>query len=83
MTNNLAITDSSKPAGYAVEITAADSDLAREVRALYIGGAGDVVVVTHGGSSVTFVGVLAGSILPVRCKRVSLATTATNIVGMY
>lgn len=53
-------------------------------RALYIGGEGDVVVVTEDGTAVTYVGVPAGSILPVVAKRVnSTNTTATDIVGMY
>jgi hypothetical protein len=50
--------------------------------ALYVGGGGDVAVVTVAGSTVTFVGVLAGSIIPVQCRQVLNATTATNIVGL-
>lgn len=48
---------------------------------LYVGGAGDIVVVTEGGDEVTLVGVPAGSYVWVRGKRVKAATTATNIVG--
>lgn len=71
------------PAFDAVAITPADSDLANEVRALYIGGAGNVAVKTQGGTTVVFVGLLAGAILPVRCRQVrSTSTTATNIVGL-
>lgn len=52
-------------------------------RSLYVGGAGDVVVVAPDDSAVKFVGVPAGTVLPVRAKRVNLTgTTATNIVGM-
>jgi len=50
--------------------------------ALYIGGAGDVAVVTAGGTTVTFVGAVAGSIIPVQCQQVLAATTATSIVGL-
>lgn len=50
--------------------------------ALYVGGGGDVAVVTVAGTTVTFVGALAGSILPIQCKKVLDATTATNIVGL-
>lgn len=51
--------------------------------ALYVGGAGDVAIVTFAGTTVTFVGVLAGSIIPVTCKQVlSTGTTATSIVGL-
>lgn len=52
-------------------------------RALYIGGAGDVVVVMASGAVLTFVGVPAGTLLPVRCTRVnSTNTTATSIIGL-
>lgn len=50
---------------------------------LYIGGAGDVSVVTEGGDTVTFVGLVAGSYVWVRTSKVrSTSTTATNIVGL-
>lgn len=40
-------------------------------------------VVTRGGSSVTFTGVAAGSILPVAVNRVlATGTTATNIMAL-
>lgn len=71
------------PAFDAVAITPADSDLATSVRALFVGGAGNVAVKTVGGTTLTFTGVVAGSILPVRCVQVlSTGTTATNIVGL-
>jgi hypothetical protein len=52
--------------------------------ALYVGGTGDVSVdLTEGGTAVVFVGVPAGTILPVVGTRVnSTATTATNMVWM-
>jgi len=53
-------------------------------RALYVGGAGDVKVVTVGGSTVIFSAVPAGTILPVAVVRVfSTGTTATSLVGMW
>lgn len=54
-------------------------------RALYVGGAGDISVLAEDDTApVTFVGVQAGSVLPVRAKAVRLAgTTATNLVAMY
>jgi len=49
-----------------------------------VGGAGNIKVDTLGGDTVTFTGVLAGSILPVRILKVySTDTTATNIVAVY
>lgn len=51
--------------------------------ALYIGGTGDVAVVTKGGTTVTFSAVPVGAILPIRCTKVmSTNTTATLILGL-
>jgi hypothetical protein len=51
---------------------------------LYVGGDGDLKVTTIGGDDVTFVGVLAGTFLPVHVLRVwSTGTTATNIVALW
>ena len=53
-------------------------------RALYVGGAGNVVAITLAGVAITFVGVQAGAILPIVAKRVnSTLTTATSIVALY
>jgi len=53
-------------------------------RALYVGGAGNVAVTLIHGDTVTFVGVSAGTFLPVRAKTVkSTGTTATFILGLY
>ena len=73
------------PGEHAAAVTPNDStDLATFARALYIGGAGNVKVNTIRGETVTFSGVLAGSILPVRVARVhSTDTTATNIVALW
>ena len=58
--------------------------LAQQARALYIGGAGDIIVINPNGTAVTFVGVLAGTILPIQTSRViAIGTTATNIVAIY
>lgn len=51
-------------------------------RALYVGTGGDLAVVTDAGQTVTFTGVLGGTILPVKVSQVKAATTASNIVGM-
>ena len=66
-------------------ITPSDStDLDWLTRGIYVGGAGDVVAVLPGGSTVTFVGALAGSVLPIAAKRVnSTSTTATDLVALY
>ncbi len=70
-------------AGSATAITPADSDLDNQMRSLYIGGSGNLKVTTVNGHAVTFVGLVAGTILPVSVKRVwSTGTTATNIIGL-
>ncbi len=59
------------------------ADLALATRALYVGGFGNVAVVTVGGSDVIFAEVAAGSVLPVRVRRVkATGTTATAILGL-
>jgi hypothetical protein len=53
-------------------------------RGIYVGGAGDVAAVMVDGTVLTFVGVQAGSLLPIRCKRVnSTNTTATDMLALY
>ena len=47
----------------------------------YVGGDGDVAVVTAGGTTVTFTAVAAGSYIPLQVVKILVATTATNIVG--
>jgi hypothetical protein len=51
---------------------------------LYIGGAGDIAVITVGGDEVIFTGVLAGQFIPVQVIRLSsVGTTATNILALW
>lgn len=65
-------------------LTPSDSTELAVTRGLYIGGAGDVKVDMAVQGTVTFVGVLAGSLLPIQVKRVyATGTTATNIVSLY
>ena len=73
------------PADNAAAVTPSDStDLAFTSRALYVGGAGNIVVTMAGGGDVTFTAVPAGSILPIRVSRVkSTSTTATSIINLY
>lgn len=52
-------------------------------RGLFVGGAGDVVVVRRDGEQVTFTGVAAGTWLPIRVAGVmATGTTATSIVQL-
>jgi len=73
------------PAIRAAAVTPNDStDLSFVTRSLYVGGAGNVSVdLAESGTAVVFVGVPAGTFLPIRAKRVrSTGTTATNIVAL-
>jgi hypothetical protein len=55
-----------------------------ECRGIYVGGAGNLVVVKPNGSTVTITGALAGTIIPIKAIRVnSTSTTATNLVALY
>jgi hypothetical protein len=70
----------------AAAVTPSDStDLTNgECRALYIGGTGAVSLDVGNSTAVVFAGVPAGTVLPVRAKRVrSTGTAATNIVALY
>lgn len=66
-------------------VTPSDSaELTQVGRALYVGAAGNVAVTTQDGSALTFVGVPAGSTLPVRAKKVlATGTTATSILNLW
>lgn len=51
---------------------------------LYVGGLGDLAVTTTGNDDVTFVGINAGSFIPVHILKIkSTGTTATNILALW
>lgn len=51
---------------------------------LYVGGTGNLRVLTAGGDTVTFSNVQAGTFIPVQVLRVyATSTTATNIVALW
>lgn len=69
----------------AVAVAKSDTvDLPTEM-VIYVGGAGDVSVIPAGGETpVTFIGLTAGSAVPVMVRRVRNAgTTATSLLGVY
>ena len=74
-----------EPARRALAVTPNnDADMAGISRAIYVGGAGNLELVTRGGDTVVLVGVPAGSLLPIQARRIRAAsTTATNIVILY
>ena len=67
----------------AFAITKSDTVFANglEARGLYVGVAGDVSVQTKNGTILTFTGVAAGQILPLRVVAVRAASTASGFVG--
>lgn len=74
-----------EPADKAKAVTTSNTaNLSPNARALYVGVAGDVKVDVPGSATaVTFVGVAAGTILPVQVQRVyATGTTATNIIAL-
>lgn len=70
------------PAEGHFSITPADSDLSIVPRAIYCGGAGNVVVRSKADVDVTYA-VSAGTYLMIRAKQVRASTTATGLVGLY
>lgn len=61
-----------------------DADLPKHCRALYVGTGGDLAVLMSDASTVTLKAVPAGSLLPIRVRRVlSDGTTASDIVALY
>ena len=71
-------------AGDGFAITPSDSvDFDIDAAAIYVGGTGTVVLVTAKGNVLTFVGVPAGTILPIDTSRVNVtSTTATAMIGL-
>lgn len=65
----------------AFAVTPSDATTQR-ANAIYVGAAGNVAVKTEDGTTVTFVGAQAGTILPVRTMQVlATNTTASSLVG--
>lgn len=77
--------EQSAPASRAFAITPADgANLTNNIRAIYVGGAGNLKIDTVGGDTVTLTGVLVGVVYWIRAKKVnSTGTTATNLIGLY
>lgn len=80
--------DAIKPAGNAWAVTKSDSTVFKnQTRAIYVGGAGDVYAWMwdpEAGkyASIPFIGVAAGTTLPIETMKIMAATTATNILGL-
>ena len=76
--------DATVSARRAVAVTLNDSTVIENTRALYIGGAGNLKVSMVEGGDVTFIGLLAGTILPVQVTKCwSTDSTVTNVLALY
>lgn len=74
------------PADKGFAVTPSDSvNFAQgQCRGIYVGVAGDVVVVHTDGSTVTYKSLAAGIVHPIRAYRINAtSTTATNMVALY
>jgi hypothetical protein len=80
-----ALKDSTAPIAEAAAITPHDTNLlANTCRAVYVGGAGSIVAdMELTGTTITFAGATAGSVLPIRVIRVKTASTATLLLCLY
>jgi len=79
--------DATVAAHKAVAVVPSDVTVLNVTRGLYVGVAGNVAVVMAddavAGTVSTFVGVPAGTILPVQVVKVMVATTATSMLALY
>jgi hypothetical protein len=67
----------------AVNLAGADVPFNEPMLSVFVGGAGNLKVDMADGTTVTFTGVAAGTLLPIQVKKIYAAangTTATNIV---
>ena len=64
-----------------------DLTFSQPTRAVYVGGSGNLHVqmlsYDNSNTEITFVNVIAGSLLPIRVKKVFANTTANSIVGLF
>lgn len=72
------------PANHGFAVTPNDAtDLSEVTRALYVGGGGALVVVLHSGAELVLQNVGAGTLLPLRVRRVkATGSTAAGVVGL-
>lgn len=72
-------------AGSLALVTPADSDLTRQPTiGVWVGGAGNLRVTTFAGEDVVIPSVPAGTLIPIKVKRIwATNTTATLIMALY
>lgn len=71
------------PLSRGIAVTPSDTEeLAHVSRALWVGGSGDIAVVTKEGDTITLAGVQAGALIPWMVRKVkATGTTATSIIA--
>lgn len=80
--DNFPSTELTGPATDAFAVVPNDTtDMAVKPRAIYVGGAGDIVA-TFPSGDVTFKAVPVGTTLPIRPSRIKTASTATLMIGL-
>jgi len=79
--SSASVVNSPAPASEAASVSLGVT-FAKTARGIYVGGGGNATLVMENGDPVAFTGLLAGTILPVRCTQVS-AATATNMVALF
>lgn len=75
------------PSGDVIAITL-DTNFKYPCKALWVGSAGNVSLITYAGQTVVFTGVAAGTILPIRATQVTTTNTTvtspgTNILALF
>ena len=71
-------------AGFAKAVTPSNTATLAQPGWIYVGGAGNLAVITERGDAITFVGVAKGTVLNVLVKQVKVTgTTATNLIVVY
>lgn len=85
MAKNWGARDETVSASHVAAVTPSDVTVFdSSTRGLYIGGTGDVAVTMESGAVETFIGVIGGSILPIRCTKVMATnTTATALLALF
>lgn len=73
------------PARHAAAVVKSDTvDLATVTKGVWVGGAGNMVVIMADGTQVTITGIPAGCLLPICVSRIlSTNTTATNMLALW
>jgi hypothetical protein len=79
----MAVITSNAPYQGGVTVTASDSTVLGRTRAIWVGGAGNMAVKMADGDIIVFIGITAGTMLPISVTQVrSTSTTATNILAL-